>query len=341
MAVPEVAPDLHCGDGIACYWTNRAVAPWQTQEWLDQMRLSLRANQYLRMIENRFVSTESTFVEMDWWDDCVNEELRPVLSDRSISAWLGVDASVKRDSTAIVACTWDTEAKRARLLWHRIFQPSKTDPLDFEATIERTLLECRERFDVREVRYDPYQMAAVAQRLIGAGLPMIEFPQSVPNLTAASTNLYEIITGRNLAAYPDEDIRLAISRSVAIETSRGWRIAKEKISHKIVAALAQAALGAVQGGQIGDPNIMQFYESRLARAFRDEGKSVNQIAVQLDRTQEQVTAWLDDSTEDEMVRIYEEESMRLAGLSKSTTYGERDSLTAATNRLLDEVRRGK
>jgi hypothetical protein len=319
------------------------VAPWQTQEWLDQMRLSLRANQYLRMIENRFVSTESTFVEMDWWDECVDEELRPVVSDRSISAWLGVDASVKRDSTAVVACTWDMEAKRARLLWHRIFQPSKTDPLDFEATIERTLLECRERFDVREVRYDPYQMAAVAQRLIGAGLPMIEFPQSVPNLTAASTNLYEIIKGRNLAVYPDDEMRLAISRSVAIETSRGWRIAKEKISHKIdvVVALAQAALGAVQGGQIGDPNLMQFYEMRLARAFRDEGKSVNQIAVQLDRTQEQVTAWLDDSTEDEMVRIYEEESMRLAGVSKSTTYGERDSLTAATNRLLDEVRRGR
>jgi hypothetical protein len=269
--------------------------------------------------------------------------LRPLLSDRSISAWLGVDASVKRDSTAVVACAWDTEAKRARLLWHRIFQPSKTDPLDFEATIERTLLECRERFDVREVRYDPYQMASVAQRLIKSGLPMVEFPQSVPNLTAASTSLYEIIKGRNLAVYPDDQMRLSISRAVAIETSRGWRIAKEKISHKIdvVVALAQAALGAVQGGQIGDPNIMQFYESRLARVFRDEGRSVNQIAAQLDRTQEQITAWLDDSTDDEMVRIYEEESMRLAGVSKSTTYGERDSLPAATQRLLDEVRGGK
>jgi hypothetical protein len=39
-----------------------------------------------------------------------------------------------------------------------------------------------------------------------------------------------------------------VQRSVAIETSRGWRIAKEKASHKIdvVVALAQSALGAVQ-----------------------------------------------------------------------------------------------
>jgi hypothetical protein len=43
-------------------------------------------------------------------------------------------------------------------------------------------------------------------------------------------------------------MRLSISRCVALETSRGWRIAKEKQSHKIdvVIALARAALGAVQ-----------------------------------------------------------------------------------------------
>jgi hypothetical protein len=76
---------------------------------------------------------------------------------------------------------------------------------------------------------------------------MVEFPQSVPNLTESSTNLFEIIKGRNLAAYADVEIRLAVSRAVALETSRGWRIAKEKQSHKIdvVVALAMAALGAV------------------------------------------------------------------------------------------------
>ncbi len=114
------------------------------------------------------------------------------------------------------------------------------------------MLELRRRFYIREVRYDPWQMQAVAQRLITAGVPMVEFPQSVPNLTEASTNLYECIKGRNLVAYQDADMRLAISRCVAIETSRGWRIAKEKQSHKIdvIVALAQAALGAVQQGQV-------------------------------------------------------------------------------------------
>ena len=41
---------------------------------------------------------------------------------------------------------------------------------------------------------------------------------------------------------------LAVSRAVAIESPRGWRIAKEKQAHKIdvVTALGMAALAAIQ-----------------------------------------------------------------------------------------------
>jgi hypothetical protein len=83
------------------------------------------------------------------------------------------------------------------------------------------------------------------------GLPMVEFPQSVPNLTESSTNLYELVKGRNLAVYENDEIRLAVNRAVALDPPGGWRIAKEKQSHKIdvVIALAMAALGTVQQGQ--------------------------------------------------------------------------------------------
>jgi phage terminase large subunit-like protein len=245
----QIAPNLYRNGGLLMFWSHQPVAPWQTQRWLAQMREQHRPNAYLRQIENRWVSSESTFVDMAWWDACVDEDLSPLLADPNLPVWVGVDAGVKRDSTAIVACTF--EKGKVRLVWHRIFQPSTEDPLDFEATIERSLLELRRRFYVREVRFDPYQLVAVAQRLTQQGLPMVEFPQSVPNLTEASTNLYEIIKGRNLLAYQDAEIRLAVSRAVALETPRGWRIAKEKQSHKIdvVVALAQAALGAVHQGQ--------------------------------------------------------------------------------------------
>jgi len=93
-------------------------------------------------------------------------------------------------------------------------------------------------------------MQASAQRLTAQGIPMVEFPQSVPNLTAATSNLYELVKGRNLQVYPDAEMRLAVQRSVAVETTRGLRIAKEKASHKIdvIVALGMASLAVVQEG---------------------------------------------------------------------------------------------
>jgi len=248
----EIEPALYEQPGLLMFWTHEPTSEGQTPEWLLQMRSQLRPNAYLRLIENRWVTSESTFVPIEWWNSCTDADLYPELADPRLSVWVGVDASVKRDSTAIVACTFDQAAKKVRLVWHRVFQPSVADPLDFEQTVEKTLLELKRRFWLREVRYDPYAMQASAQRLVAQGVPMLEFPQSVPNLTEASTNLYELLKGRNLAVYADDDLRLAISRCVALETTRGWRIAKEKASHKIdvVVALAQAALGAVQQGQV-------------------------------------------------------------------------------------------
>ena len=255
----RIGPDLYRQPGMLMFWSHEPVAPWQTPEWLEQMRQQLRPNAYLRMIENRFVSGESSFVDEGWWDGCVDRRLTPVVADSALRVWVGVDASVKRDQTAIVAVTWDRDTKKVRLVWHKTFQPSPENPLDFETTVENTLLGLRDRFRVKTVRFDPYQLVASSQRLKVAGVPMVEFSQTVPNLTEASSNLYELIKGRNLLVYPDDAMRLAIRQSVAIETARGWRITKEKTSHKIdvVVALAQAALGAVQDGPRGEMRVAE------------------------------------------------------------------------------------
>lgn len=245
----QVKADLYAQPGMLCYWTHKLTAPWQDSEWLEQMRATMRPTAFLRQIENRWVSTDSSFIDMAQWDACVDPSVTALLSDTALSVWVGVDASFKHDSTAIVVCTYDYASKKVRLLWHRVFQPSPDDPLDFENTIEKSLLELRRRFRVREVRYDPHMLQAVAQRLVKSGLPMLEFAQSVPNLTEASQNLFELINAHNLVVYPDKAMRLAVQRSIAIETTRGWRIAKEKTSHKIdvVVALGMAALGALDG----------------------------------------------------------------------------------------------
>jgi hypothetical protein len=247
-ALPQVGPSLHAGDGMLFAWHTQPIAPWQDERWLSEMRRSLRPNAYLRMIENVFVTSETSFVDMSWYDQCVSPTATPIATDPDLPVWVGIDASVKHDSSAIAATTWDKKAQCARSVFHRIYQPTADDPIDFEATIEATVLDLRKRFRVRKVLYDPYQMVASAQRLAREGVKMEEFPQSVPNLTAASQNLFEMLQGRTLVLYPNSDIRLAMSRAIAIETSRGWRIAKEKQAHKIdvVIALAMSALASVR-----------------------------------------------------------------------------------------------
>ena len=143
LAGEQIAPDLYAAGGLLMYWTHRFTAPWQTDAWREQMREQLRPNAFLRQIENRWVSAESSFVDMDDWDACVDPEARPLLADPDLRVWVGVDASTKRDSTAVAACAYDRHAKKVRMVWHRVFQPSPDAPLDFEATVEATLLQLK------------------------------------------------------------------------------------------------------------------------------------------------------------------------------------------------------
>jgi phage terminase large subunit-like protein len=277
MTLPQIGPSLYAGDGLLMAWHHEPIAPWQDERWLADMRRSLRPAQYLRMIENRFVTSESSFVDMAAWDRCTNPDLRQVITDKSLYVWCGVDASTKHDSTAIVGCTFDRKTKQVRLVFHRVFQPTPDRPLQFEATIEATLKELAHRFQFRKILFDPWQMQAVAQRLTAAGLPVEEFPQTSGNLTAASQNLYDLIQGNNLVLYADAPMRLAASRAVAVESSRGWRISKEKQSHKIdvIVALAMAAHAAVQGS--GEPYYDQSYSGFQPDATDDKNNKPDEV----------------------------------------------------------------
>jgi phage terminase large subunit-like protein len=88
------------------------------------------------------------------------------------------------------------------------------------------------RFELREVRFDPWQMQAVAQRLQRRGLQIVEFPQTVSNLTQASTNLTSSSRDAIWSSYPDDDIRPAINRAIALESHAAGGSQKEKVSRQ-------------------------------------------------------------------------------------------------------------
>jgi hypothetical protein len=75
----QVELDLYRAGGLLMLWSHHFTAPWQTDDWREQMREQLRPNAYLRMIENRWVSSDSTFVEMEWWDACTDADATPLI----------------------------------------------------------------------------------------------------------------------------------------------------------------------------------------------------------------------------------------------------------------------
>jgi phage terminase large subunit-like protein len=112
LTLPEIGDGLRGGNGMLFTWCHVPLAPWQDAHWLADMRRSLRPNQFARMVLNEFVSTDSAFVSMADWDRCVDPQLSPVLADRRLLVWVAIDASVKHDSTALAAVTFDTTLQK-------------------------------------------------------------------------------------------------------------------------------------------------------------------------------------------------------------------------------------
>jgi len=243
------------GDDLPCYakgnlfmyWDHEPRMPWQIPAYYESQRQSLRANTYLRIHENRWVSNESNLFDMDKWDRCVNPAHRPPMPDKEITLWVGVDASLKKDRSAVVSVYKDQDG-RILLGPKRFWQPSKTNPMDLETTMEAYLLELHQGFILRTVRYDPYQFHRSAMTLRGKGLPMEEYPQTTGNLTDMGQNLYDLVEYGNIILYACKDLRYEATCAVAKETERGFQITKVKSSQKIdeIVALAMAVLPAAK-----------------------------------------------------------------------------------------------
>jgi phage terminase large subunit-like protein len=255
----EIAPELYEDRNLLAFWSHRSdLAPWQSQGWIGEMRATLRPAQFERLILNRWVSSDSVFIPMNEWDACTDPNATALFRDKNLNVFAAIDASTKHDSTALALVGWDRAKEKLKLINLKTFQPSPDQPLDFESTIEWTVLDWKKRYHLRSVHVDPWQLASTAQRLRRAGVTVIEYAQSLPNLSAMAGNLFELVRSRTLSLYPDENLRRACAQAIVSESARGWKISKQTQSHKIDAliSLAMAALAAVEGRGVATPAVL-------------------------------------------------------------------------------------
>jgi phage terminase large subunit-like protein len=112
--------------------------------------------------------------------------------------------------------------------------------MDLEESMEAYIKVLSRNFDIAEVRYDPFQFHRSATTLTKEGINMVEFPQTVGNLTDMGQCLFDAVKHQSLKLYADAEMRKEASFAAGKETPRGMRIIKEKSSHKIDAIIGLA-----------------------------------------------------------------------------------------------------
>jgi phage terminase large subunit-like protein len=246
--------ECYRAQGLFMFWSHKRRQPWQRgiegREYYAEQQRILRPNTFERLHNNNWVSSESVFILPAQWDACVDESRSPLLSRGVL--YLGIDIGIKSDNAAVVGVGWDGMEKKIFLATHKVWRPTRQDPVNLR-DIEDYILELRKRHRVVKIFADPYQAMQMIQSLQKKmGVTVVnEFPQTVSNTTIMGEELYSLIKGKNIIAYPDSDIRTHVLNAVGIETPRGFRIAKEKTSKKIdlAVALAMAICAALQAGK--------------------------------------------------------------------------------------------
>jgi phage terminase large subunit-like protein len=207
--------ELYRADDLTMFWSHTPRQPWLTERYYSEQRRSLRPSTFARLHGNQWVTAESTLLTPELWDACVVREHGAYLfADRTVSVYAGVDASTKGDSSAVVAVTVvdiDERGSGLFLVRHRVWQPSREEPLDLEQTIEVFLRELHR--DFRLTAYcDPYQLHRSITTLKAAGLAIEEFPQTVGNTVRMGQTLFRfaaqpplgVVSRRGIAPAGDE-----------------------------------------------------------------------------------------------------------------------------------------
>lgn len=242
-------------EGLFVFWDHEIRAPWISETYIKNEKASNRHSTFVRLWENKWQSSEGTFIEPEMYDNCVTLERENI--GKMV---LAGDASQRNDTVALVGVQKYTvnlfgeEQERYKVMRVRVFDP-KTMPNSKEAMALGA-----KKFDIdldetiaKEVKrlhdlglmdgpfyYDPFQMHQVAVNLRKLKVPCQEFPQGQERLKA-DTFLWELFNDRRIDIYPSKTLEAHVKAANAKEyENEQIRIIKGTAteSNKVDAAVA-------------------------------------------------------------------------------------------------------
>jgi len=261
----EDLPCYHNGDAYFAYWDHEPRMPWQTEEYYRKQATTLRDSAYVRLHENRWVTSNEMFFPIEWWDmsieafteycrNWLESHDKPVKEPQSADYWVdhpyrknpvyvAIDTGMKHDCTAVVGVTTDPREGKGIVLFHKLWVPVEGEVLDLGDTVKPYILGQMQKYNIVDVTCDPSQMLQTMNELRDKhNVPVSEFTQSESNMIRASQALFDLLHDRNLWTYESDQLREHLQNSIALHTSKGFRIVKDKSNRRVARKKVDAAI---------------------------------------------------------------------------------------------------
>jgi phage terminase large subunit-like protein len=159
-SIPEV---YTTGSSIA-YWCTRRYLPWQTSEsgqaYYRQEAIEKTPQEFSRIHENQWSTSDDVFVPAVWWSNCQVDALPPIRPGQGMV--LGLDGGLRDDCFAVVLVSKDGDYVDVREC--HVWYPPSGGVVDFSA-VEAELIRIFDQYNVESVRYDETHLAYLVQRL--------------------------------------------------------------------------------------------------------------------------------------------------------------------------------
>jgi len=217
--------------------------PEEAEAYYTEQRQTLRPNTFDRMHANQRTAAESAFLPEGAWQRVESNEVHPLRPGERTRLVIGVDASTTRDNTALVGVEFKPKTGVTEVRLVRVWKPQKgllrfgKPTIDLEETLGAEVLRMHKEGQLSAVVADPYQLHSLIVKWEKAGIKVIELAQNAGRVESDQA-LYDAIVSGSLLHYGDPVLTENVRNAVAVETPRGLRLAKEKTSKKIDAAVA-------------------------------------------------------------------------------------------------------
>lgn len=233
--------------------------PWMNERYIREVQASERPNTFRRIWLNEWVSGEGQFLPEGAWDACFSMDVHPLRPKDTRRVVVGVDASTSRDLTALIGATYNRESDTVDITHVRAWKPTRgflrlgKPTIDLAETVGTEVTRLHKGGQLDSVIADPFQLHALIIEWEKAGIKVIELPQTSGRVEA-DQGLYDAVIGRTIRHYNEPILNEHIRNAVALETPRGFRLAKEKTNLKIdcAVALSMAHWGAIRTKGYGE-----------------------------------------------------------------------------------------